>query len=65
MVNEKNTSKEAVSRLARVGYENVLGYLDGGISTWIENGRKTEIIKNITADDFIYKINNWNRNKQY
>jgi rhodanese-related sulfurtransferase len=32
-------AEEAVTRLARVGYENVIGFLEGGIERWRDEGR--------------------------
>ena len=34
MIVEPGKEQETILRLARVGYENVLGYLNGGISVW-------------------------------
>ncbi|MEN8816202.1 MAG: MBL fold metallo-hydrolase [Nonlabens sp.] len=45
--------EEAVTRLARVGYDNAQGYLLGGFSTWEESGANTTSIENITAQSFI------------
>jgi glyoxylase-like metal-dependent hydrolase (beta-lactamase superfamily II)/rhodanese-related sulfurtransferase len=36
LVAEEGKEEEAVLRLARVGYENVLGYLAGGVKNWNE-----------------------------
>ncbi len=36
LVTEPGKEEESVLRLARVGYENVIGYLDGGIASWDE-----------------------------
>lgn len=36
LVTEQGEEEEAILRLARVGYENVLGYLQGGIANWDE-----------------------------
>lgn len=36
LVTDPGKEHESVLRLARVGYENVLGYLHGGIQTWDE-----------------------------
>jgi len=35
---ESEKEKEIATRFARVGFENLLGYLDGGIETWIKAG---------------------------
>lgn len=50
--------KEAVTRLARVGYDNAQGYLSGGFSTWEESGENTTRIENITAQEFIDGLEN-------
>ncbi len=46
LVTEPGKESESVLRLARVGYENVLGYLKDGISGWDE---KPETVHSITA----------------
>jgi glyoxylase-like metal-dependent hydrolase (beta-lactamase superfamily II)/rhodanese-related sulfurtransferase len=43
--------KEAVIRLARVGYDNTIGFLEGGLNTWMNAGRKTAKIKSVTAEE--------------
>jgi len=47
LVTEPGKEYESVLRLARVGYENVRGYLQGGAEAW--NG-KLETIRSITAE---------------
>ena len=44
--------KEAVQRLARVGYDQVLGYLQGGIQTWKQSRKPTARLASITAGEF-------------
>ena len=43
--------EETVLRLARVGYENVLGYLEGGIATWEDAGKPVETVNTISAEE--------------
>jgi hydroxyacylglutathione hydrolase len=43
---------ETVLRLARVGYDQVVGYLDGGFAAWQVAGKETDYIESITADEF-------------
>jgi hydroxyacylglutathione hydrolase len=52
--------KESILRLARVGFENVKGYLDGGIESWIKAGKKTETIESVEPEKFaaLVKENN-------
>ena len=45
--------EEAITRLSRVGFDNIKGYLDGGIKSWIKSNKKTNSIENIKAQDFI------------
>jgi hydroxyacylglutathione hydrolase len=46
LVTDHGKEQEAVLRLARVGYENVKGFLEGGMSAWTG---KTEKVKSISA----------------
>ena len=47
LIAHEGTEHEAILRLARVGYENVVGYLQGGINEWDE---KLETVKSIFAE---------------
>lgn len=49
--------KEAVTRLSRVGYDNTLGYLKGGLSAWVKSGKETDSIESIPADAFEKRYN--------
>ena len=44
-------AEEARLRLARVGIENVAGSLDGGISSWFQEGRPVQSVIQISAVD--------------
>jgi len=48
LVVEEERVDEAIIRLSRVGYENVVGYLAGGIKTWEIDGYPIEKIDFIT-----------------
>jgi hydroxyacylglutathione hydrolase len=45
--------RESQIRLARVGIENVAGYLADGVAGWIQNGFALEYIPQITVQDFV------------
>ena len=49
---DKGREEEVVVRLARVGYDNALGYLDGGIDAWIKAGQETDHLESIHAEEF-------------
>ena len=58
LVAENEKALEAITRLARIGFENVLGYLKGGIQTWKNAGKNVSSIDNILAEnleDFMSK----------
>jgi len=43
---------EVVMRLARVGYDNAVGFLNGGISAWKDAGESIDEIKSVTPEQF-------------
>jgi hydroxyacylglutathione hydrolase len=50
LVCDNGYEEEAILRLSRVGFDNCLGYLDGGISSWaIENN--FDNVESISTDD--------------
>lgn len=49
LIAEAGREEEALTRLARVGYDGVLGYLDGGIEAWEKAGFETDNVPNISA----------------
>ncbi|WP_452601333.1 MBL fold metallo-hydrolase [Pontimicrobium sp. MEBiC06410] len=51
LVATKGQEKEAITRLSRIGYDNVLGFLDGGVDAWQANNYDTSIIKSLNAND--------------
>lgn len=60
IVADEGREEEVVKRLARVGYDNVLGYLKGSIKAWVASGREIDEIDSVSAEEFaeIYKRNN-------
>ena len=50
LVCDKGFEEEAILRLSRVGFDNCLGYLDGGINSWISHN-SFDVIESISADD--------------
>jgi len=48
LITQPGRESETVLRLARVGYENVIGYLNGGVDSF---GGKLERIRSVSADE--------------
>ncbi|TND09871.1 MAG: Metallo-beta-lactamase family protein [Bacteroidetes bacterium] len=44
--------QEAILRLARIGFENVAGYLAGGIESWKAAGQPVKTIRSVTPEEF-------------
>lgn len=52
IVCDEGKEHESISRLARVGYENVIGYIKGGFNTWKAAGKNTDHIDSVTPQQF-------------
>lgn len=48
--------EEARMRLARVGIENVIGYLDGGVLAWHKDGRKLAEVPQVSVNDLARQL---------
>ena len=53
LVCNEGSQKEAITRLSRIGFDNCLGYLEGGIKKWIRDGNETESLENLNSKNFI------------
>lgn len=49
--------EEVITRLSRVGYDNTLGYLQGGIDAWKAAGKDISTMESISAPVFIERSN--------
>lgn len=52
IITEPSREEEVVTRLARVGYDYTIGYLEGGYEAWEKAGKETDHIRTITVEDF-------------
>lgn len=57
LVVPEGKSEEAVTRLSRVGYDNTLGYLEGGIDAWKASGKEIDSLESISAKEFEKRAN--------
>lgn len=52
LITEEGREEEVVTRLARVGYDNTLGFLNGGFTAWKNSGKDTDGIQTISPAGF-------------
>ena len=62
IVAEEEKENESILRAARVGFENVKGYLKGGINSWTAAGNKGEKIISVTPKEFSDKLKSGKQN---
>lgn len=51
IVCEPGREEEVITRLSRVGFDNTIGYLEGGFESWKIAGKQTDNITSIDADE--------------
>jgi len=56
LVTDLGQEEETIKRLARVGYDHVLGYLNGGFDAWKNAGNEVDTVTRITAEEFAEKF---------
>lgn len=58
IVADEGREEEVITRLARVGYDNPLGYLKGGMAAWISAGKETDKVNQVSAEALAAKMKN-------
>ena len=53
LITESGQEHESVLRLARVGFENVVGYLEGGIETWKNSDKAVRVVTSIEPESMM------------
>lgn len=56
IVANEGREEEIVTRLARVGYDNSLGYLKGGMEAWKAAGREADNVRSVKAETLASKM---------
>jgi glyoxylase-like metal-dependent hydrolase (beta-lactamase superfamily II)/rhodanese-related sulfurtransferase len=56
LVTEPGNEKESIIRLARVGFDKVKGYLNGGYEAWKKAGEPTDMIVDVEADELMMDL---------
>jgi rhodanese-related sulfurtransferase len=55
LVADPNRIEEAITRLSRVGYDNCIGYLNGGFENWKASGKEINSVNRISASELVSK----------
>ena len=56
LIVDEGREEEIVTRLARVGYDNTIGYLKGGFEAWKKAGKETDAIESISVDELAKRM---------
>ncbi|MFO0358764.1 MAG: MBL fold metallo-hydrolase [Sphingobacteriaceae bacterium] len=56
LITELGKEEETVTRLSRVGFDNVLGHLKGSYDAWKQVGKETDTVNRITAAEFAKEV---------
>lgn len=57
IVCDAGKEEETVTRLSRVGFDNILGHLQGGFAAWKAEGKEIDTVKRISATQFANEVN--------
>lgn len=52
LICDEGKEREAIVRLCRIGYDNVKGYLKGGIKEWENAGNELKKVTLMSAEEF-------------
>ncbi|WP_428067869.1 MBL fold metallo-hydrolase [Chryseobacterium gambrini] len=56
LLTNENEEEETVTRLSRVGFDNVLGFLKGSFNAWKDRGKEIDSVNRISAQQFEQEI---------
>jgi rhodanese-related sulfurtransferase len=56
LVTEAGKERETVIRLARVGFSNIVGYLEGGVEAWKGAGEEMDMLIDVEPDELAMDI---------
>jgi glyoxylase-like metal-dependent hydrolase (beta-lactamase superfamily II)/rhodanese-related sulfurtransferase len=56
LVTDKGKEEEAVTRLSRVGFDHVLGHLQGSFAAWVNADKETDRVNRIMPEQFASEV---------
>ena len=57
LVTEMGQEEETVTRLSRVGFDQIIGHLEGGFEAWEKAGFEIDTVNRISAEEFATEFN--------
>lgn len=57
LVTDEGMEEETITRLSRVGFDNILGHLKGGFDAWLEAGKEADVVDRIKPEEFAKEVN--------
>ncbi|MFE3870450.1 rhodanese-like domain-containing protein [Flavobacterium sp. ZS1P70] len=56
LVTEAGQEEESVTRLSRVGFDKLIGHLEGGFNAWKKSGKEIDTVHRITVEEFAKQV---------
>jgi glyoxylase-like metal-dependent hydrolase (beta-lactamase superfamily II)/rhodanese-related sulfurtransferase len=56
LITTPGSEEEVVTRLSRVGYDHVIGFLEGGIEAWKKSGQEIDMIQSVDATELAAEL---------
>lgn len=56
LITDVGREEEVITRLARVGYDYTIGYLEGGFEAWQKAGMETDHIESVSIDELAERM---------
>jgi hydroxyacylglutathione hydrolase len=57
IVSDLGKEEECITRLSRVGFDNIKGYLSGGFDAWLTSGKTADVADRISPAEFVGLFN--------
>jgi glyoxylase-like metal-dependent hydrolase (beta-lactamase superfamily II)/rhodanese-related sulfurtransferase len=57
LITPEGREEEVVTRLSRVGFDNLMGHLQGGFAGWTAAGKEVDTVNRISAETFAAEVN--------
>jgi len=56
LITDEGEEEESVKRLTRVGFDNIVGYLNGGFEAWKNANKEVDTVNRISANQFASEV---------